>query len=409
MPPSSATPLILFFYMWLLFWRQLLLPLEVFEQAKEVHTSPQKFIVCSMKVCVYAIAKNEEKFVRRWLDSMREADGIYVLDTGSDDGTVRLLKEGGAHVKTEIFSPFRFDLARNASLQAVPEDADLCVCTDLDEVFAPGWRKGLEEAAKAGAEQIYYRYTWNFNPDGSEGHVFWTGKAHTRFGFEWRHPVHEVLYTTDGHESKVAYAKGVWLKHLADPTKSRAQYLPLLELSVREHPENDRNAHYLGREYFFHGRYDDAIAELKRHLSLPSSVWKDERAASMRYLSRCYLIKGDMREGEKWILRAVAEAEYLREPWVDAAQFYVRTKRWHGAAFCALRALEITKRSMSYINEPAAWGYAPYDCLAVAQYYLGDLENSLKNARIAADLNKDDPRLTANLSLIRAAYAAKKE
>lgn len=363
-----------------------------------------------MKVCVYAIAKNEEKFVRRWLDSMKEADGIYVLDTGSNDDTVRLLKEGGAVVESKIFSPFRFDSARNASLKMVPGDADLCVCTDIDEIFAPGWRKGLEEAAKTGAEQIYYRYTWNYNPDGSEGHVFWTGKAHVRRGFEWRHPVHEVLYTLDGHESRKTYAKGVFLKHLADPSKSRAQYLPLLELSVREQPENDRNSHYLGREYFFHGRYDEAIAELKRHLSLDSSVWKDERAASMRYISRCYQIKGDMKESESWILRAVAEAGYLREPWVDAACLYVREKRWHGAAFCALRALEITRRSMSYINEPAAWGYSPYDCLAVSLYYLGDLRGSLENARKAAELDKTNPRLRDNLNLIQAAYdAAKKE
>ena len=34
------------------------------------------------KVCVYAICKNEAKFVRRWMDSMREADWVVVLDTG---------------------------------------------------------------------------------------------------------------------------------------------------------------------------------------------------------------------------------------------------------------------------------------------------------------------------------------
>ena len=31
------------------------------------------------KVIVYAIAKNEESFVDRWVDSMSEADEIYVL------------------------------------------------------------------------------------------------------------------------------------------------------------------------------------------------------------------------------------------------------------------------------------------------------------------------------------------
>ena len=54
-----------------------------------------------MKVCVYAIAKNEEKFVDRWVSSMMEADHICVLDTGSEDGTVEKLADWGVTVKQE--------------------------------------------------------------------------------------------------------------------------------------------------------------------------------------------------------------------------------------------------------------------------------------------------------------------
>ena len=36
-----------------------------------------------MKITVYAISKNEEKFAARWVESMAEADHICVLDTGS--------------------------------------------------------------------------------------------------------------------------------------------------------------------------------------------------------------------------------------------------------------------------------------------------------------------------------------
>ena len=49
-----------------------------------------------MKICVYAIAKNEEQFVDRWMDSMREADWVCVLDTGSTDRTVEKLADRGA-------------------------------------------------------------------------------------------------------------------------------------------------------------------------------------------------------------------------------------------------------------------------------------------------------------------------
>ena len=47
------------------------------------------------KVCVYAICKNEEKFINRWVESMKEADEIYVLDTGSTDNSRKLLKKLG--------------------------------------------------------------------------------------------------------------------------------------------------------------------------------------------------------------------------------------------------------------------------------------------------------------------------
>ena len=50
-----------------------------------------------LKICVYAISKNEEKFVDRWYESMKDADEIYVLDTGSTDNTISLLKEKGVH------------------------------------------------------------------------------------------------------------------------------------------------------------------------------------------------------------------------------------------------------------------------------------------------------------------------
>ena len=88
------------------------------------------------RVCVYAICKNEAQFVNRWMDSMSEADRVVVLDTGSDDDTVERLRARGAEVTVEQIVPWRFDVARNRSLELVPEDTDICVCTDLDELFA---------------------------------------------------------------------------------------------------------------------------------------------------------------------------------------------------------------------------------------------------------------------------------
>jgi len=45
------------------------------------------------KICIYAICKNEMKFVETWLNNMSEADYIVVLDTGSTDGTYEYLQK----------------------------------------------------------------------------------------------------------------------------------------------------------------------------------------------------------------------------------------------------------------------------------------------------------------------------
>ena len=120
------------------------------------------------RIYVYAICKNEEKFAERWVRSMQEADGICVLDTGSTDGTAERLRELGAHVTQEAVTPWRFDTARNRSLELVPEDADLCVCTDLDEVFRlsdrvitmyEGRITGEFSAAEISREEIGYCMT----------------------------------------------------------------------------------------------------------------------------------------------------------------------------------------------------------------------------------------------------------
>ena len=85
------------------------------------------------KVCVYAICKNEEKFIEKWVKSMSEADNIYVLDTGSTDNSVKKLEDLGVTVKSKKIEPWRFDTARNESLKMVPNDTDICVCTGNKE------------------------------------------------------------------------------------------------------------------------------------------------------------------------------------------------------------------------------------------------------------------------------------
>ncbi len=353
------------------------------------------------KISVYAIAKNEEKFAERWVHSMSEADEIIVLDTGSDDRTCEILS---AFPKVRLYkeevTPWRFDTARNISLSKVSEDTDYCVCTDLDEVFIPGWRDILESALEALPDRVSYRYVWSFNPDGSENTVFNQEKIHRRQGFLWIHPVHEILSFKNGTE-KTVFARGVELYHYPDSEKSRSQYLPLLEQAVKEAPENDRNVHYLGREYMYYGRYREAVLTLKKHLSLQTAVWADERCASMRYIAKCLEALGDTENALLWLMRACTEAPALREPWMQTADFLYKKNDWHGVIFFANRALSIKNKRETYITDSACWGARPYDLISIAYYYTGQYREAVLSAENALDISPSDTRIRKNLELFR--------
>ena len=160
------------------------------------------------KICVYAISKNEEKFVDRWMDAVSEADMVVVLDTGSTDSTVEKLRERGAVVYVEKINPWRFDTARNKAMDYIPEDFDICVSNDLDEVFETGWREKLENAWKPCHTRARYMFTCSYHADGTPNKQFPMEKIHRRHGFRWVHPVHEVLKYSGEDKDSVVWVPG---------------------------------------------------------------------------------------------------------------------------------------------------------------------------------------------------------
>jgi glycosyltransferase involved in cell wall biosynthesis len=353
------------------------------------------------KICVYAISKNEEKFVDRWMDSVGEADLVIVVDTGSTDRTVEKLRERGAAVYEEKIVPWRFDEARNRALAHVPDDADICVSIDLDEIHEPGWRKVLESAWSPEYTRARYPYIWNHRSDGAPDQKYEREKIHRRHDFHWIRPVHEILeYTGEGGENEV-WIEELVLHHYPDLSKPRSQYLPLLELSVKENPFDDRAMFWLGREYLYYREYESAIETLKRYLKLPTARWGEERSAAMRLIAQSYESLRDGRAATTWLFRAVEECPTVREPYLAFARLAYGEKNWPLVYTMVRSALSITRKSGSYLTEPECWGAEPYDLGAVSAYYLGLYEKAQNLAEKACEMRPADERLKSNLELIR--------
>ena len=351
-----------------------------------------------IKICVYAICKNEEKFVDRWYDSIKDADGIFVLDTGSTDNTIEKLKDYGVCVKQMEIKPWRFDVARCEALKMIPEDFDICISLDLDEIMLDGWKENILKAWKNDTDRLRYVYNW-YIEDGIPKITYYADKIHRRSGCKWVNPVHEILEFD--HDENVIVSDDVIVNHYPDREKSRSNYLPLLELAVKENPDNDRNMHYLGREYMYYGRWNDAIDTLIKHLKMKNATWKDERCASMRFIARCYKALNRYDEALMWLYKAINEAPYLRDPYTETAILYYILEDFENVCKYGNKALEIKYNPKTYMNEVFSYDETLNDLLSISYFYLGDYENAIKNAKEALKINPNNERIQNNLELFK--------
>lgn len=344
-----------------------------------------------MKIAVYTIAKNEEKFVERWAESAKDADYRFILDTGSTDKTVSKARKAGVKVAVASISPWRFDDARNAALSLLPDDIDFCIALDMDEILIDGWRQELEKVSSE-TTRPRYQYTWSWKDleETKAGLQYGGDKIHKRHGYRWKHPVHEVLVTDRIKE--VQEWIGLEIDHHPDNSKSRGQYFPLLELAVEEDPTDDRNLYYLAREYFFNGMYEKAGSTFRKHLECPKATWGPERAASYRYLAKIY-----PEFAEDYLKGAIRDAPGRREALVEMAQLYYRQGNWEECLNHANSAISVSEKPLDYLCEEFAWGALPYDLAAIAAYNLGMVKLAIECTEEALEYEPDNERLLSNL------------
>lgn len=345
----------------------------------------------TLKIAVYAISKNEEQFVYRFCDSAKDADLILIADTGSTDNTVEKALECGATVYQIAIKPWRFDKARDTALALIPGDFDVCISLDLDEVLEPGWREEIERVWTAETTRLRYRFDWGC------GISFLYEKIHHRNGYHWHHPVHEYPRPDGRIQEVYAHTDMLLVSHHPDPSKSRGQYMPLLELAVKEDPYCPRNAFYHARELTFYSRWEEAIEALEKYLKMPEATWQNERCYAMRLLGKAYENLDKHWEAHKWYRLACAEAPLTREPWCDLAMFSYMMQDWKECLFAAEQTLSITDKALVYTMDPSVWTEKPYDLASVACWNLGDKIKAIQYCKKALEFNPKDTRLMSNL------------
>lgn len=347
-----------------------------------------------MKIAVYAISKNEEQFVKRFCESAKDADLILIADTGSSDHTVSEARACGAVVQEIAIKPWRFDKARDVALALLPPDIDVCISLDLDEVLEEGWREEIEKCWVEGTTRMRYKFDWSNNI------IFYSDKIHSRTGYFWKHPCHETLTAEARTKESWVSTDKLLVTHKPDETKSRGQYMELLDLATKEDPYCERNAFYHARELTFTRQWDRSIIALKHYLQMPKASWDYERSYAMRLLGQSYEAVGNDQEAFRWYMKSCAEAPNTREGWLDLAQYCYRKESWLECYSAIKKCLAITDRQYVYTSDPKSWTGLPYDIGSIAAWKLGLLDESVLLLKTAIEYNPSDERLNNNLNLL---------
>lgn len=347
-----------------------------------------------MKIAIYAICKNESKHIDRFVDACRGADQIVVVDTGSTDNSVELLRRRGVDLYEREIKPWAFDKARNYALSKVADDIDFCISIDLDEILQPNWRYELESAIVPGNNCAMH---WHH--DIISGNKYRECRTHSRQGWAWRNIVHEVLAPIG---SKNCASSEMVIVHDPDTTKPRDIYLPLLDEALKDNPRDPRQRLQRAIERRKRGDLHQALEDIELAVTYSSSN-------SIISCERSYycIIAANVAEqldkgtGYTWLLRAVTYAPDWRDSWYSLARYYYQGGQYHDAYEAAERALLADITSYNYQSQDTK-GPPLFLFAARAAYKAGKLPRakSICNAAMKMfDGDEDCKRLYAKLAL----------
>ena len=382
-----------------------------------------------MKIIVYTILKNELKNIREWLENVKDADGIYLLDTGSTDGSWELLNSEEIkaaypkmHATKTIINPWRFDKARNLNLQMVREDPELqediannsviCWTIDLDERFHPDWYNITKEEYEKHPHfrKLRYPYATNHDENGNPTNINIYDKCHRLAGARWDLPIHEILtygdleqLYSDG-EINVDVSGEILVHHYQNLNTNRESYKDLLKMRMdADRYDLEAMNHYcteLLKDGNLGDNFDtvlDIMLVMYGRAIQCKCTWKDCICGNIA----SQLEPLDYEETCSWYEKAIKANPTLRTYYLREAS-YILFNPFNQPN--AVKAISLITRMLGantvpqelWKENPGNWTYKPYEILGLANYYLGNKDAALEQLEEALNNTEAEDSITVD-------------
>ena len=274
-----------------------------------------------MKVTLYAIAKNEEKNIEKFLKNAKKFSDVVVVDTGSTDNTVQLLKDAGIKIyeHPQTREEFDFSVARNQALSYVETDWAFALDfnEDVDEFFQDGFSAIADE---------FTTFRHLRSDDHGTGEPIQSDEVHTRFhrtkNYTWWNAVHEIPHfiPTVEYPNEVPVDTTIRIiKKVNTTVDKQILYLSICEREYKKDPSNWYYIWFIFNHYFSVKNLQKALEFGQEFLNASKPYFNSFRIPIFIQCSQILFEFGDIQKASNYAFHAVSESMNIKDHYLPHA------------------------------------------------------------------------------------------
>lgn len=246
-------------------------------------------------LCLVMIVRNESKIIRRCLNRVKDKIDYWVIvDTGSDDNTIEIIKETLQGIPGELHQEkwINFGANRTQSLQLAKNKADYLLLCDADEqiIFSDDF-----DSSTLTEDSYLIGYT-----GGNDYSVPYLIKG----DINWRYVgvTHEYLSAdVNFKRQKISTISILDLKDGGFKHDKFERDIRLLEQGLIDEPNNSRYKFYLANSYRDIGNNEKAIEWYTKRIA--DGGWMEEVTCAYQHLGKAYENLGKTQEAlNTWLM-----------------------------------------------------------------------------------------------------------
>jgi hypothetical protein len=336
------------------------------------------------KIILVSIIKNEEKIINRCLTSILSlVDGICITDTGSTDNTVSIVND--FFKKIDIPGKLYHDEWKNFGHNRSNSFLNaLEYCKELNWDLSKTYGLLLDADMKL----VINNFDKNdmnligYNIIQSSPCLDYYNTRFIRMDFNWKciGVTHEYW---NGDNLGLLNKDKIYIDDVGDggsKSDKISRDIRLLELGIKDEPNNGRYYFYLAQSYKDNGEFKKAIEHYKIRIKIGG--WYEEVWYTHYMISKCHLFLNNIEKFEEWSLRAYNYRKHRSEPIYELVKYFRETSQHYKAYHYYLIG-----KNISYPNddilfiEKNVYDYSFDWEYSILQYYVFPNErlNGLKN------------------------------